>query len=139
MKKVLILIACFGFYSKGIGQTISELDSLNYHKQDSIYTNRSSYVGQPLSKIFNDLGFAVVFSLPDNMGTRLTGTRYYKKFLLFFPWITGAHHMGLNVEIANRVYVNVNGIREKMSTGIWNLEMKDALKSSIIVDIKKFK
>jgi len=120
-----------------VSKTYSQVDSMRILR-DSIYANKANYIGQPLSKLFNDIKVAGIdFSRPDNMGSRRKGMAYYQDFLLFFPWIPGQGFAmsDLNITISNKVNVDLEEWIAWQRDGTAERKLKLLLKNAIVTDM----
>lgn len=131
MKKIVFILIIVIAVSKVYGQ----VDSMRILR-DSIYANKANYIGQPLSKLFNDIkALDISFSSPDNIGSLRKGTAYYKNFMLFFPWVEGKGFEILNIIIDNKVYVNIEEWIECERNGTAGRKLRLLLKNEIVTNI----
>lgn len=142
MKKIILIIALFLSVKTSIAQSVGMRDSSNIQSQNFIYNNRTIYyIGHPMYELFNSIfSSPITFSLPDNIGskTKETDTLYYKKFILYYPWISGVTLRGFEIEIADKVYLTYGTYRQKIITGTLDAYIKNLLLYSTITDIQKY-
>lgn len=142
MKKITLIALLFLSIKITVAQSVGAIDSSNTQSQNSIYDNRVTYfIGHPFYELTNNiLHFPISFGLPDNIGskTKDSDTIYYKSFILYYPWKSGVTLRGLEVTIADRVYLLYGTYRQKLITGTLDVYLKNLLAYSTVVDIKKY-
>jgi len=140
MKYLIIIIFCL--YSKStkaqvIDDTLTHTDSVNIQIEDTIYANRSNYIGCSMNKLYADLPKFIGFSEPDNIGRRRSsGTAYYKYFTLYLPGAENDGIYGFRVTISSKVYTSVKDYIDKDDLER-DLYAKELLKDAIITSIEK--
>jgi hypothetical protein len=148
MKYLIVILVClYSNSSKAqvidsswytIDSTYSHTDSINIQLIDTILAHKNSYIGYPMSKLYNVIYHPIRFSSPDNIGiSRGYGTAYYQDFTLFLPISINDGNYGFFITIANKVYLRV-----KDYIGLRNLSerynyVKELLKNAVITSIEK--
>ncbi len=136
--KYIYSIIIFAIISSSIqAQTLSQIDSINRKKVDSLYNLRANYINFPLSKLINDINLPINFSTPDHLGRKRYGTSFYKRFYITLPNFIGIPTRGFEIEIVNKYVVSVPEYY-RLKYQAWDNKMKLELGTQIVTNIKKY-
>jgi len=132
MKQIILLVILVcGFNAIVLGQVDS-----NKVIYDSIMFNKSKYIGQPLSTLFNDIKTSINFSNPFNMGSLKKGHANYQFFGIFLPLQVGKPQYDFWIELSSEVIINREEIIAWRLNGTFERKLKVLLKNQIVTDLK---
>ncbi len=106
--------------------------------RDSVFNNKSVYIGQAFGRLIEDLRYDIVFSYPDNAVPRSKGSAYYQNVVIFVHSTPGFPVWGFTVTLANKVTVDIGEYRSTHMSGAWDKKMIALLSPQIITNLAKF-
>ncbi len=133
MKKKTIIVALALLI---LNKIFSQTDTSRIVR-DSLYNHKANYIGQPLSKLINDIKIRVSFSYADNRGNRTRGNAYYQETIVFINTKSGYGVSGFKIKLANKVYVELSDLY-KIGRDAWNKKLESLLGKEILLEIDKF-